>query len=82
MFPSDKVGAGTAVAGMVQTGRGFPFFYVETNSAGRNAGQLYGIYTPAYYDSITAALRSSPHFKTVFDQGGTQVFELRPPTGS
>ncbi len=73
---------GSVVAALIRTGRGYPRFYVSTSQAGMYAGELYQIYTPRYYAAISAALEASPRFKSVFDQGGTRVFELRPSAGS
>ena len=77
---SGKEKIGAVVTSLVQMGRGYPKFYVATTQAATYAGELYGLYSPQYYASLTSALRASPHFQTVQDQGGTQVFELRAPT--
>jgi hypothetical protein len=71
----DKIGP--VVTSLAQMGRNYPHFYVATTQAGVYAGELYGFYTPQYYDSFVAAMRASPDFKTVSNQGGTQVFEFK-----
>lgn len=76
--PKGKVDS--VVTGLIRTGQGYPRFYVATSQAGVYAGELYDLYTPRYYAAINAALQASPRFKSVFDQGGTRVFELRSPT--
>ena len=68
------------VDSLVQEGANHPRFYVATSEAGMYAGQLYRLYGPQYYREVDSALRTSPHFRTVFDEGGTQVFELRTST--
>jgi hypothetical protein len=77
---SGKESINSVVTSLIQMGRGYPTFYVATTQAAIYAGELYGLYSPQYYTSLTSALRASPHFKIVQDQGGTQVFELRAPT--
>lgn len=62
---------------LARAGESYPRFYVTTSEAGIYAGELYGLYGPRYYREVVSALGRSPRFKTVFDQGGTKVFELR-----
>ena len=75
--PRGKIGV--LINSLIQMGQDYPRFYVSTSQAGVYAGELYDLYTPRYYASIDAALQASPRFKSVSDQGGTRVFELRPP---
>ena len=75
--PNGKHKISALVSSLVRMGPNYPRFYVATTEAGKVAGQLYNLYGPRYYGDIDSALRSSPNFKLIFDQGGTQVYEYR-----
>ncbi len=75
--PNGKDKVAPLVTGLAKMGQYYPRFYVATSEAGMYAGELYGLSSPRYYAAINAALQASPRFRSVFDQGGTRVFELR-----
>ena len=63
---------------LASDGRAFSNLYVITSESAKNYGQLQGLYSSAYYDSLVSNLRNSANFRLIYDSKNAQLFKLQP----
>ena len=74
---TDQVSPATVVDLLASGGHEFPNLYILTSESASYYGQLDGLFSPRYYDSVVSDLKKSTNFRLVFNSKGAQLFELR-----